>query len=207
MMSDGGMYVIDRINQLGIPSAEVRGLHGNELGSLKTLAVGLTFLNSKIEKIEAEVIGRLPDNDESVKYGNAPLLDGLPMELVACACHWYSVSACNYVRLVGWLVTGGDTAKAADYLKQILPEVYLWRNKVGAHFARSDPRKDTLADLKMSVMFPISWQGDAFYAGAMTLTVGSQGNLSSSSNDMRWSLTNTHRQLHERYSSDGLGWN
>jgi len=133
-------------------------------------------------------------------FGNAPQLHGIPQHLVACAFHWYSVTACNYVRLVGWLVNGGDTAKATEYLKHVLPEVYVWRNKVGAHFARTFPRgKDTPADLAKSVMFPISFDDDAFYAGSLVLVMTSKGQRSSSRKDMRWSLTHTHQQLSTRY--------
>ena len=61
--------------------------------------------------------------------------------------------------MVGWLATGGDSTKADDYVKRVLPAVHIWRNKVGAHFAKVKPKKeDTPADLALSVMFPISLQ-------------------------------------------------
>jgi hypothetical protein len=133
-------------------------------------------------------------------FGNAPQLQGIPQDLVACAFHWYSVTACNYARLVGWLVNGGDIAKATEYLKHVIPGVYVWRNKVGAHFARTSPRKeDTPADLAKSVIFPISFDDDAFYASSLVRGMSSRGQKSSSRKDMRWSLTHTHQELARRY--------
>ena len=85
-------------------------------------------------------------------------------------------------------------------MERVLPQVYLWRHKVAAHFAIIDPRKaDNAADLAKSVMFPISFDDDAFYANSLILTQTSGGKSSTSRQDMRWSLTYTHRSLIPRY--------
>ena len=192
--------IIDHIDNLELQDDEVEQ-YFNELRSLQHLSTGLSFLNDQVQRIEALVSGRL-DNDLVFEiHGNAPQLDGIPQELVACAFHWYSVTACNYVRLVGWLASGGDTSESREYLKRVLPEVYVWRNKIGAHFARIDPREkeDTPADLAMSVMFPISFYDDAFFANRLMLTIVSKGQASSSRQDMSWSLTHTHKRLSSRY--------
>ena len=192
--------IIDYIDNLELQSDEVEQ-YFNELRSLQYLSNGLSFLNDQVQGIEAIVNGRL-DNDQVFEiHGNAPQLSGVPQELIACAFHWYSVTVCNYVRLVGWLVSGGNTAESREYLKRVLPEVYLWRNKVGAHFARIDPKEkvDPPADLAMSVMFPVSFYDDAFYANRLRLTITSKGQTSASRQDMSWSLTHTHEQLSSRY--------
>ena len=191
--------IIDHVDNLDLRDEDAKQ-YFNELRSLEYLAKGLSFLNSQVQKVEAEVIDRLEKNLKVFIFGNAPQLQGIPQDLIACAFHWYSVTACNYIRLVSWLVNGGDTAKGTKYLKLVLPEVYLWRNKLGAHFARTSPRKeDTSADLAKSVMFPISFDDDAFYAGSLVLGMTSGGTKSASRKDMRWSLTHTHQQLGLRY--------
>ena len=119
---------------------------------------------------------------------------------MACAFHWYAVTVCNYVKMIGWLTHNGDSTKARYYLKQVISPVKVWRDKVGAHFARISPlENDTPADLAKSVMFPISFDDDAFFAGSLTLTQSSGGKSSTSRQDMRWSLTHTHRNLVPRY--------
>ena len=194
--------IIDRVDNLEIPDEEEKQ-YFNELRSLEYLTKGLNFLNAQVQQFEAEISGSLEKDKIVHMYGNAPALEGIPQDLVACAFHWYSVTACNYVRLVGWLANGGDTSKATKYLQYVLPEVRVWRNKVGAHFARIDPRpEDTPADLTKSVMFPISFDDNAFYADSLLLTI--EG--SSSRRDMRWSLTHTHDLLSARYWPTSDSW-
>ena len=176
----------------------------NEFHTLKYLWTGLSFLNDQVQKMEAEVNSRLDKNQRVFMYGNSPRLEEIPQNFVACAFHWYSVTACNYVKLVGWIINRGAIIEANKYLRDVLPEVSIWRNKVGAHFALTAPkREDTPADLAQSVMFPISFDDDAFYAHSFVfgMTSGNQG--SSSRRDMTWSLTHTHKQLVARYWPDG----
>jgi hypothetical protein len=188
---------IDYKDNFVLPDDEA---HSNELRSLRYLACGLWFLYDQVQKVEAEVAKRVGDGKQVFIYGNDPQLEGIPQDLVACAFHWYAVSACNYVKMIGWLANAGDSNKAREYMECVLPQVYLWRHKVAAHFAIIDPRKDdNAADMAKSVMFPISFDDGAFYANSLTLTQSSGGKTSSSRQDMRWSLTHTHRNLILRY--------
>ena len=213
--------IIDHADNLELKDEDAER-YFNELRSLQYLSTGLNFLNTQVRRIEAVVNARLEKDQVVFMCGNAPELQGIPQDLVACAFHWYSVTACNYVKLVGWLLNGGDTAEANRYLQHVLPEVYVWRNKVGAHFARIGPREeDTPADLAKSVTFPISFDDDAFYVNSLVLTMSSGGQERprpqgiadwrwrllgmsgreriSSRKDMRWSLTHTHERLSSRY--------
>ena len=195
--------IIDYIDKLDLPDDKAK-TQFNELRSLHYLATGLRFLYEQIQRVEAEVIKRVAKQKQVFIFGNAPEMQGINQDLVACAFHWYAVTVCNYVRMVGWLANGGDSTTATDYLKQIVLPVKLWRDKVGAHFARTSPRRDdTPADLAYSVMFPISFDDDAFYANSLTLTQSSGGKSSTSRQDMRWSLTHTHRSLIPRCWSGG----
>jgi len=193
------MVKIDYIDNLELTDDEAK-MHYNELLSLSYLAKGLEFLYKQVGKLEAQIAANLGKNIKVSMFGNAPQLKGIPQDLVACAFHWYAVTICNYVKMVSWLVYSEDSTKATDYLKQVVPPVKLWRDKVGAHFARISPRKDdTPADLAKSVIFPISFDDDAFYTGSWRLTLSKGGKSSTSRQDMRWSLTHTHRNLIPRY--------
>ena len=101
--------------------------------------------------------------------------------------------------MVGWLAYDGDQKKAKSYLQQVIPPVELWRNKIGAHFAMHSPRSENAADLAMSVMFPLSFNNDAFYTGLLTLSIKTENTQSASLQEMQWSLTHTHRALIQRY--------
>ena len=213
--------IIDYVDNLELSDSAAQR-YCNELRTLDCPLAGLDFLNSQVRRIESEVGGRLDSDKVAHMFGNAPQLQGIPQNLVTCAFHWYSVTACNYVKLVGWLANEGDTSRATEYLKHVLPEVRIWRNKVGAHFAQVEPRReDTPAVLAKSVMSPLSFEDDAFYVGSLTLTMSSgeenqprpEGiadwrwrllmmsgrERSSSRQDMRWSLTHTHERLSARY--------
>jgi hypothetical protein len=191
--------IIDHVDQIEL-AEEVVQAHKNELNSLRYLAQGLHLLYAQVKRIEDKVLERLDPDLEVFMYGNAPELKQVPLGIVACSFHWYAVSACNYARMVGWIANAGDTKKAGQYVQQVLLPVYIWRNKIAAHFAKVDPRpEDTPADLAASVMFPISFHNDAFYAGQMRLSMTQHGQGSSSRTDMQWSLTHTHFELAKRY--------
>lgn len=191
--------IIDHVDKLELADDEV-GNYANELGSLDYLAQGLWFLYNQVQRSEASINERVGKDKHVLMFGNTPALEAVSQGLVACAFHWYAVSVCNYVRMVGWLAYGQATTSALDYLKRVIPAVKVWRDEVGAHFAEvSSSKADTPADLAKSVMFPISFNDDAFYAASLALTLSSRGKSSTSHRDMIWSLTHTHRAPIHRY--------
>lgn len=193
------MIVIDHIESLELNNDE-ESKYFNDLHSLQYLSQGLWFLYNQVHKIEAKIAEDIGKDKKVLMYGNVPELKEISQSLVACAFHWYAVSVCNYVKLVGWLAYNNDSTQASKYMKRVLPQVYLWRNKVAAHFARINPRKeDNAADLAKSVMFPISFNDEAYYSNSFILTQSSGGKSSTSRKDMRWSLTHTHSSLIPRY--------
>ena len=133
--------IIDHMERLQLGDDEA-GRHFNELRSLGSLAMGLEYLNTQVLGIEWRKRNSLTEDQPVYIFGNSPLLKGAPHDLIACFFHWYSVTACNYVRLVGWLGYGGDPKKASNYLKNVMPEVSLWRDKVGSSLLTGRPQGD-----------------------------------------------------------------
>ena len=86
--------IIDYADILELPDEDTEQ-YFNELRSLEYLSTGLNFLNAQVQRIEAEVSGRVGKDKVVHMYGNAPALEGVPQDLVACAFHWYSVTACQ----------------------------------------------------------------------------------------------------------------
>jgi hypothetical protein len=124
------------------------------------------------------------------------------MGLLSCAFQWYAVSACNYAQLVGWLATRNpDLAK--EYVKRVMPRLLLYRNKVAAHFAIVDPRRDNEADLAASVMTHIVYAQGRLCAAALTPVLSKGGSEIVASRDLSWSLTLAHERLTPRYWPEG----
>ncbi len=84
--------------------------------------------------------------------------------------NWFSISIINYVRLVGFIdivnqkqFTREDIMKlenqkiikshCKNYIKKVIPKIYLYRNKLSAHHSLTDPfPSDNIATLESSVL-------------------------------------------------------
>lgn len=81
-----------------------------------------------------------------------------------------------------------------DYSEMVCPEIYHWRNKVGAHMAITDPYKDdNLGALEFSAMSNITYRSPYYWAADMQWST-----KGGSSNFPRWSLTETFERLTPR---------
>jgi len=191
--------IIDHVDHLELSRAD-EAEWANELNSLAYLGEGLWFLYDNLMRIQEKVVDVVGNDVECSFIGSPPGFEWIPQGLVACSFHWYAVSACNYVRLVGWLAYGGKRTEVDKYVKRVLGAVKTWRDKVGAHFAQTTRRnEDSDATRSASVMFPVGFEDDAFVAHPFTLVKGDTRGQSTSRDDMRWSLTHTHRALAKRY--------
>ena len=194
------MVILDTVDDL-VLADEQKATNWNALKSLDYMWSGLEFLNKQVDQVEAALRESL-DHRNKVYWaiGNAPELAGVPQGLIACAFHWYATSSCNFVRLVDWLGFENNPRRADGYVSRTIPTVRVWRNKVGAHFAITDPRKeDTAAILESSVMFPIGYVDGVFRTQPFTVSMRRQGQPSRTRNDMSWSLTEVHQGLARRY--------
>jgi len=192
----------------------------NELVSLQSLRLGLLQLAVQVWKLEKPFRDEETKNQKTILFfGNAPGTDRIQTLLLPCYFHWFGVSLCNYVRLVGFvngLATGQinrehlrdkngfkrikGTCKAYVDTVTEIKDIIVWRNKVAAHFAITDPREeDNIATLDMSVIYPVAFSDSRFRLNVMTFArTGADGNdyvaeLPS------WSITEVCEKLASRY--------
>jgi hypothetical protein len=193
--------ILDHIDHLELAERDVQRRH-NEIQTLQYLRIGLHYLYSQVSRVEQEILRRVGRCIRYVSYGNDPQLAWAPRDWIACSFHWYAVSACNYVWLVGWLAqqVNASRSEPRKYADSIIPAIVRYRHKVGAHLAKVFPKSDSVATMDASVI-PVTFDRDAFYAGAMTVTLRRQGQATESAR-FRWSLTKSHEELTPRYWPD-----
>lgn len=193
----------------------------NELRTLRYLRAGMIRLVNVVDRREAECRLSFPKGTHVWNFGIDVDDRSDHLDELACFFHWFGVSLCNYARLVGFLsalhspgsqLTKADLRsdsgkkaikKAVDEYVNNVPElqaVLKWRNKVGAHLAITDPRKDdNLATLDMSVMFPVCFSGERYHVGQLTLTVMRGNNPPEKSEIPSWSITEVFESLMPRF--------
>lgn len=216
MSERAGWVVLDRISGERVD----RELAFNELSTLECLSVGLQTLAIQVKAREEQ---RLKDQRErgirlGMSFGNVPGTDRQEVALMPCFFHWFGTSMCNYARLVGFVIrlSSGDISRSdlrdpkrmqvvkdvcRDYMQGIedLAPVVMWRNKVAAHFAITDPRRgDAEALLDLSVMYPVTFSSDRYRVGELELYRDSSGECSKGALSA-WSLTEVYESLYERF--------
>ena len=200
--------ILDHKIPIDLPEERANEFHG-ELQSLSYLTSGLFLLHGQTKKYEAKVLERRAQRKGPpilFSYGsNPPGMEDVPQDLVACFFHWYAVSICNFVWVVGWI---GSQIAAIDltvneYALEVIPEVVNYRNKVAAHFAKVKPKRgESTLDRDASVIFPISFS-DAFEASSWTLGRTIEGTREEST-IKPWKLTKVHEDLVPRYWPDAI---
>ena len=189
---------IDRITVPGNPFARP----ANEYYALLCLRTGLELLYRQAEKCDQIALKQLNPNKQYFSFGNSPLLTGIPYQLLTCAFHWYSISACQYVRTVGAIACLQDNSRPIppEYVKSVIPEVLAFRDKVAAHFAWSSKHgQDNEAERLASIIPQVSFFKDTFQVQGLTVSKVSSGKSSSSEVMQPWSITKIHQRLRERY--------
>lgn len=216
--------VLDHKEGLELPKSSEQD-YVRVTSALKGCDEGMWFLYEKVKAVETDVKNRF-GGVPLYHYSGLPYLERISQELIARFFDWYAIDAVNYVSLVGWLIWKDNSKgkeEREEYLKRVLPEVYIWRNKVSAHFALASPRdEDTRADLYKSVTYPLSFEGDALYAGSVDVVFDDEDNPISIespgfrffqrvapetqsgpktliSKKVRWSLSYVHQDLCPRY--------
>lgn len=179
----------------------------NNYQAFKSNYVGLKILADTVRELELTYIA----NDPYAQYVAMHLNNNIP-DIIPCAFNWFSVTLVNYLRLValvdlmntkGWksdMLTDSSNQKiirthCKDYVHRAIPEIYLWRNKVAAHFAATDPfHNDNLGTLEQSIMNPVTYKYPYYHVGLVKWNT--QGEISELP---VWALTNAYENLSSRF--------
>lgn len=205
--------ILDGVENLLIDPAK----HANEVRTLQMLQQGLMSLATGIKRREH----RYAEIAKTMKFsffGGTTDEEVADLNLVSCIFHWFGVSVCNYARLVGFIrgleknqftrtdlktpaAFKGISSAVKTYVESIpeLAQVLVWRNKVGGHFAITDPRSDdNIATLNMSVMFQVSLENGVYVVGGYSLTQGNSTASHTSAIPM-WSVSQVFESLIPRF--------
>jgi hypothetical protein len=209
--------LIDARDSVEIPQQP----YSNEIQSLRTLSFGLRQLCAVVKNHELEMISKQKDGVRVFQFGATSDSEWIRLHTIACFFHWFGISICNYARLVGFIrgIARGDfvrrdlrdpnnfkkvKASIDKYVEGVseLESVRIWRNKVFAHFAITDPyQSDNVATLDMSVIFPVTFVATRYCVGALSLSYSSPDG-SHVSDLPQWSMTEVFESLLPRYWSD-----
>ncbi len=179
----------------------------SNMQALNYLPIGLHTLAAKVRNMEIDVIN---------KNGGVPtilMVSGFADNgILACCFNWFAVSIVNYLRLISLVdLMNKNNWKSNDiahqenhkevkdycreYVREVIPEIYRWRNKVAAHFAITDPfNNDNLGTLESSIMNPVSYHCPYFESGLISLVTNNQ-----KSELPVWSLSKTFEILIPRF--------
>lgn len=190
--------ILDVTEPIEVPEEAVKD-YSNYIHQLKDLALGLTFINAAMTKYEEELI-KITGGHLVLSIGHISVLDqvkGIPRSLAVCYFHWYSVSAVNFVRTIGWI--GSKFYKninVRDYTESIVGDLIGFRNKVSAHFAFSSrDKRDNPAERQHTASFPINLRSKRVVVNTMTFHSGEHD----TSELKEWNIPEVHAQLIERY--------
>jgi hypothetical protein len=209
-------FIIDKV--LGIEV--LQGNYFNEISTLLNLKYGLALLYNTVRPMELKIIEENKGSDWQF-FGNHPTVPREFSSLLPCLFHWFGTSVCNYARLTGYIVRKHEgiitddsevnnaskrqVKEACDsYLKSVneISEVLKWRNKIGAHFALTDPRSDdNIATLEASIIYPVGFSGGRYRTSNFSYA-RIEGDTSIVAEIPNWSLTETFEILCERFWPD-----
>lgn len=197
--------VLDYLNQIKLDPANPPF---NNYQALYANAAGLKILADSVREQERQYLTKDPFAEHVVlDMGMVPI-----PPLVPCAFNWFATTLVNYLRLVAlvdlmkqnnWKSAalsepanrGAIKSHCSAFVESAAPEIYLWRNKVAAHFAATDPfHDDNLGTLEQSIMNPVTYRFPHYYVGMLKWTT--QGETS----DLpMWSLTKAYEDLGPRF--------
>ncbi len=173
----------------------------------------LAYLPEGIHQLAQSVRAEEIRKDNQELCPSFEILTFAPKEnYISCAFHWFANSIVNYARLVALLeITGKNhwmiehlsdkqvreavRSHCRDYVRKVMPEISIWRNKVSAHFASSDPLPgDNMGTLQDSMLYPVSYSRPYFFAHSHTFSKGDDKSAIPG-----WSLTMQFENLSKRF--------
>ena len=196
--------VLDHIKNIGLDTTDPPLSNTHALWDLRA---GLHFLACVVRTEEIRLSKELP---ETPVFAAGSSID--PNGIIACCFNWFSISIVSYLRLVGLIdvmsqqgwksqdIRGSEgnrrriRSHCVEYVKDIVPDILQWRNKIAAHFAVTDPTaEDNLGTLQYCVINPISYSRPYLKAGDLTWTIGTE-----ESQLPAWALTQKYEELEKR---------
>lgn len=213
--------LLDLIQKTELPD-DMKGQFFNELQALANIWRGMSFIYKSAQRIEQRADeglragagfrtmppeARKAFEGKDVRYfsaGNDPALASVDKGLLYSLFQWYAVSACSYVRLVGYVAkkSGASNEEALAYVEKVIPKVKWFRDKIAAHPVRSSKesdRRDNEADRFGSVLYQVAYDSGRFYAPSWQVNIRSQRRQTAMTSPGPWSITQTHEELRNRY--------
>lgn len=172
----------------------------NELAQLQMMWHGLEMLAGHIRIVES----KLPF-DPKFKTMSLGGLSAQDNASGLMCFHWYSVTGCNMIRLLGWLRRQFEpqAPEPIEYLRSVAPELKAFRDKVAAHFALVSTRDDDGYAIRAASTMNLLCECDGkLRFGEFMVTTRSSGVVSDSSAIIPWGITETHDRLRKRFALD-----
>lgn len=193
---------LDQIVPIKLDEEAVKRLH-NELQVLDNWHCGLHFLYSQARYMENYASVQIPMvhmESGAEERESPPAPEGLVFGNLSCCFQWYAVTLCNFVELIGAIGWELDSSQKPprDYIKEVIPAVLDYRNKVAAHVGRARRNQANWAEQTVSLLPPSSLENGRYFAGRWNMMIRRGGTVKKSENQS-WSLTLTHEELAERY--------
>lgn len=196
----GSPVVLDHVKHIVLDPADPPFSNAQ---SIPSNYAGLNLLAHTVREYEVDILMKDP--------GVRMMMGGVP-NIVSCAFNWFAVTLVNYLRLVALVQLMNERswkstalvdptnrkiikAHCGDFVRDAVPAVYAWRNKVAAHFAATDPfHDDNLGTLEESIMNLVTYHVPYFDVGRMKWHAG--GELSEFP---EWALTKVYEDLAPRF--------
>lgn len=184
-----------------------------EISTLMSLEMGLHHIALTVWQTE-EPLRRKSDSGKRTVH---PGTDPRSARLLECHFHWFGVSLCHYVSLVGFLAslhngavsrkdlaTKGGQKRIATACKAYvngIPEirdVLLWRNKTAGAFSINEPTDDgNVVTLDMAPVHPISFMARKYRVRQWDQGKSARG--ARKDGFPPWSITEVYERLAPRY--------
>ena len=193
---------IDRIVNILLDEPAIRK-YQNELQVLNGWLDGLQFLHTQVRLMEKHAVGRFASELGSSEGASEPPPATPVFRNLGCSFQWYAVTLCNFVELIGAIGWELDSSRKPprQYIKEVIPAVLDYRNKVGAHVGRARRNAANPAEQLLSLIPKSGLMNGRYMAGAWVTHIRRSG-TSSVGRQEQWSLTMTHEELGERYWPD-----
>lgn len=181
--------------------------------------VGIILNHLKFGIIELANFVRENEGERIDVNGNIPSLFCLQKDIAFTYCSflWFSTSLVCYLKLIAFYdivqknnwelndlrsedIQHEYTQHCNQYVKDLIPQIVKWRNKVGAHFTLTDPRKDNLTTMINSIT-EVSFLKPFYYTNVISWGV-TDGSSKKDINISQWSATEEYEKLTERFFID-----